>query len=325
MLRSYGRVLQRTRHRQYLSQTRLLHVSTPCNAPACNDSGIGTDDLPKKRGPGQPRNDAVPCKVAIDGDQINNASHNIETTPDDGQSSPRKPKLKQSAKSSKLPPRLVQTSSNHHDLDSFLAYADRVDLNRNTNVYKGTLYEYMVASTLRHFSFQLHRTGRSNDLGIDLVGHFYLPSAAKTGRKATRDLHELKVVVQCKALKPTPAMVREREGAYVGAPAGWRGEGVLALLVASKEATKGVRDALQRSRWPMGLLQVTAEGEVRQFLWNAVAEEIGLAGLGVTVKYADGVKKTTVGQSDTGSARAASGSIVLTWMGEMWKSAEVAK
>lgn len=89
---------------------------------------------------------------------------------------------------------------------------------------------------------------------------------------------------------------------------------MLALLVASQEATKGVRDALQRSRWPMGLVQVTAEGRVRQFLWNAVAEQQGLAGLGVAVKYADERKSVQ-------SARV-KGSIALTWMGEMWKSAE---
>ena len=173
----------------------------------------------------------------------------------------------------------------------------------------------MAALARLHFS--LHRTGRANDLGIDLVGYWHLPAATVAKKAGSKGASQnLKVLVQCKAVKPSPSMVRELEGTYVGAPAGWRGEGVLALLVASREATRGVRDALQRSRWPMGLVQVTAEGRVRQFLWNAEAEEQGLAGLGVTVKYAD---------EGSGKSERVEGSIALTWMGELWKGVEDVK
>lgn len=204
-----------------------------------------------------------------------------------------------------VPPRLLPPSSlNHHDLPSFLAHASRVGLSESTNTYKGTHYEYTVAKTLSTLNFALHRTGRSNDLGIDLIGHWVLPSQPSTQGA-------LRVLIQCKAVQPTPSMVRELEGAYVGAPAGWRGDGVLALLVASKEATKGVRAALQRSRWPMGVLQVTREGQVKQFLWNAMAAEAGLEGLGVTVRYHGdaSVGKDAPGWTD--------GSIALTWLGRL--------
>ena len=98
----------------------------------------------------------------------------------------------------------------------------------------------------------------------------------------------LKVLLQCKAraTKSTPAEVRELEGAFVGAPAGWRGSEVLALLVSQKEATKGVRDALGRSRWPMGFVMCTRQGKVLQMLWNRKAEELALLGVSVSLKYA---------------------------------------
>jgi hypothetical protein len=281
---------------------------------------------PTKRKRGRPRKDEVVSIVAdtqITEENNSTTKGNVETS----KTTPTRRPRKHTSKSSILPPRLTQPSPNHHDLASFLAYADRVNLNTSTNVYKGTLYEYTVASVLSRFHFNLHRTGRSNDLGIDLVGHFRLPPATQKlgGRK--KSSQELRVLVQCKALKPTPAMVRELEGAYVGAPAGWGGGDVLALLVASKEATKGVRDALQRSRWPMGLMQVTTEGEVRQFLWNGVAEDVGLAGLGVTVKYADasngnsGIRNEIQNENE----RKVNGGLALTWMGRIWKCSDAVK
>ena len=131
------------------------------------------------------------------------------------------------------------------------------------------------------------------------------------------------MLVQCKASQPQPSLVRELEGAYAGAPAGWRGEGVLALLVASTEATKGVREAVQRSRWPVGVMLVTREGELRQFLWNAEAARIGLEGLGVLVRYKDGRGKRTVQEEDADvkkSGERAKGSLGLTWMGKPWRN-----
>lgn len=140
----------------------------------------------------------------------------------------------------------------------------------------------------------LKRVGGRSDHGIDLLGTWALPSSS----------HPLKVLVQCKALanKISPAQARELEGSFVGAPPGWRGDGVLALLVAPLSATKGVREALGRSRWPMGYVACSPEGRIMQMLWNRRAEEEGLEGVGVGLKY--------------GGGDATQKEVYLTWKGE---------
>lgn len=230
---------------------------------------------------------------------------------------PRKSR-KRELREKSIPPRLLASTSNkYNDLASFEVYTKESKLSTASNVYKGTHYEYTVAQTLQTFGFSLHRTGRSDDLGIDLIGHWMLPRLAKAHSR------ELRVLVQCKAAKPQPSMVRELEGAYVGAPAGWNKEDdVLALLVASKEATRGVREAVQRSTKPMGMLQITPEGEPKQFLWNRVAAQIGLKGLGVTLKYGD---MSHHDSEKTGEALETTGmkeTIALTWWGKLWNTLE---
>jgi len=186
------------------------------------------------------------------------------------------------------------TNPNHNDLSSFLDYATRINLDKKSTVYVGTHYEYTVQASLRRLGFSLSRVGGASDHGIDLLGTWNLPSS----------LQPIKVLIQCKALaqKATPALVRELEGAFVGAPSGWRGNQVLALLVTQKESTKGVRDALGRSRWPMGFVLCTNEGKMSQMLWNRRAEEEGLQGTGVGIRY-DGNSRNDK-------------EIVLTWRGE---------
>ena len=320
------RLLQPLRHEQ--------SISTVQKRRQAGNNVSNEVFVQRKRG--RPRKDAVPLNLEetvkrTQKQSIQKAKSSPKTISEEANdqpashSSPAKRAKTRKLAATQLPARIVQTLKHHNDLSSFLAYAARTNLNTSTNVYKGTLYEYTVAASLAPFNFALHRTGRSNDLGIDLLGHFKLPHATKQGMSAT---HELRVLVQCKAVKPTPSMVRELEGAYVGAPAGWRGESVLALLVANKEATKGVRDALQRSRWPMALLQVTDEGEVRQFLWNPVAAQIGLEGLGVTVRYAESKDcgtKTRESENDRRQVdhrKKVKNSIALTWMGRLWRTAE---
>lgn len=164
-------------------------------------------------------------------------------------------------------------SSNHNDLPTFLDYASRIDLDPKSTTYVGTHYEYTVGSSLERFGISLKRIGGRSDYGIDLLGTWETPSSSEP----------LKVLVQCKALarKAGPNLIRELEGTFVGAPLGWRGEGVIALLVTQKPATKGVRESLGRSRWPMGFIMCSGEGKVSQMLWNRRAEEEGLLGMGV--------------------------------------------
>ncbi|KAK2758233.1 hypothetical protein FQN54_004077 [Arachnomyces sp. PD_36] len=174
-----------------------------------------------------------------------------------------------------IPP--TPANQEHHDLPSFLSYADRTSLSPSSTTYVGTHYEYTVLQSLRRFRLSLTRIGGRSDAGIDLLGTWHLPSLP----------HPLRVIVQCKALKTKlgPSLVRELEGAFIGAPYGWRGEGILGLLVSPREATKGVRDALVKSRQPLVWVMAGLDGRVQQVLWNKRAGDVGLEGLGVDVVY----------------------------------------
>jgi hypothetical protein len=162
------------------------------------------------------------------------------------------------------------------------------------------------------------RTGGRGDGGIDLLGTWHLPQRRTSNASSTGGgpgPRPLRVLVQCKALKTKlgPNLVRELEGAFVGAPAAYRaspGGGVVGVLVSPREATKGVRDAMARSRWPMVwvMLEVhersavqgagegpsparvtgAAAGRVKQMRWNKTAASVGLGGLDVTIRYGHG-------------------------------------
>ncbi|KAK6219533.1 hypothetical protein QIS74_05035 [Colletotrichum tabaci] len=170
-------------------------------------------------------------------------------------------------------------TTHHHDLASFLAYAERTGLDTFSTVYVGTHYEYTVSLTLSQYGIQAVRVGGASDNGIDLLGTWDIPSRTKPVR----------VILQCKGgtQRIGPSLVRELEGSFIGAPVGWRGDGVIAFLVSEKTASKGVREALGRSRWPMGFVSCSSDGFVQQMLWNQRAEEEGLRGLGVTMRHAE--------------------------------------
>ncbi|KAK2742751.1 hypothetical protein FQN55_007692 [Onygenales sp. PD_40] len=207
----------------------------------------------------------------------------------------------QSAPTPPTPP--TPPTTNHHDLPSFLSYASRTSLDPTSTTYVGTHYEYTILQTLRRFSLDLTRIGGRQDSGIDLVGTWHLP-----------DTHSppLRVIVQCKALKRKvgPNIIRELEGTFAGAPVGWRGQGILGMLVSSRESTMGLRQALLKSRFPLVWVFAELDGRVRQVLWNRGAEEAGLAGLGVEVRYG----------GDGGPE--AEKTVVLTWRGEELKAIE---
>jgi hypothetical protein len=168
------------------------------------------------------------------------------------------------------------SATQHSDLNSFLEYAKRVSLDEKSTTFTGTRYEYLVAERLARYGFSLKRVGGASDFGIDLLGDWTIPSTSQTVR----------VFIQCKGgyQKTGPHFIRELEGSFVGAPPGWRGSGVLGLLVTERRATKGVRDALGRSRSPMGYFCCTADGVVKQMQWNQRAEEEGLVGVDVALK-----------------------------------------
>lgn len=171
------------------------------------------------------------------------------------------------------------SSQNHHDLPSFLSYAQRAALPETSTTYVGTHYEYTVLKSLRRFAFDLHRVGGRDDAGTDLVGTWHIP-----GREL---LAPVRVVVQCKALsaKLGPNLVRELEGAFRHSPAGWRTTDKLAILISPREATRGVRNTLTRSVYPLFWIMMERGGVIRQVLWNSKVEEMGFAALGVDMRY----------------------------------------
>jgi hypothetical protein len=190
-------------------------------------------------------------------------------------------------------------------MTSFLSYAQRTGLDENSTVYVGTHYEYTVASALSRYGFYLRRIGGASDRGTDLVGTWTLPSNASSDASPSSSSSssssppqaqtKLKILMQCKAgsgQRVGPQHVRELEGAFAGAPVGWRGtNGVLAVLACERPATKGVREALGYSRWPMAYVFCKRGGGcgvVRQMLWNRRAEEEGLEGLGVGTRHVAG-------------------------------------
>ncbi|KHN94215.1 uncharacterized protein MAM_07952 [Metarhizium album ARSEF 1941] len=176
-------------------------------------------------------------------------------------------------------------TTNHSDLGTFRAYARRTGLDEKSTVYVGTHYEYKVSGALSRYGFFLKRIGGSSDHGTDLVGTWTLPSSSSSSSRTA----PFKVLVQCKAgtQRVGPQHIRELEGAFVGAPVGWRGTGVLGLLACERAATRGVRDSLGRSKWPMVYICCSKEGVVSQMIWNQCVEELGLDGYGVSVRRGD--------------------------------------
>jgi hypothetical protein len=200
------------------------------------------------------------------------------------------------------------SSQNHYDLPSFLSYAQRTALPETSTTYVGTHYEYTVLRSLRRFAFNLHRVGGRDDAGTDLVGTWHIP-----GRTL---LAPVRVVVQCKALsaKLGPNLVRELEGAFRHSPAGWRTTDKLAILISPREATRGVRNTLMRSVYPLFWVMMERDGVIRQVLWNSKAEEMmGFAALGVDMRYQSS-PQTSPSPSVT-SDDPARPEVVLTWDG----------
>jgi hypothetical protein len=199
----------------------------------------------------------------------------------------------------KRPATITHGSQHHEDLASFMKYAKREHLAETSTVYVGTRYEYTVSASLNRLGFDVLRTGKASDLGIDLLGWWHTPASSEP----------IKVLLQCKAhaKKLTPSNVRELEGSFPGAPPHWQGKGVMGFLVASSQATKGMRDALIKSSLPLGFMQVTREGKILQLLWNHQVSLWGLEGLGVTTKFSPEAGKDEVEQE-----------VALTWNGRVF-------
>ncbi|EKV06381.1 Endonuclease TnsA, N-terminal/resolvase Hjc/tRNA endonuclease, C-terminal [Penicillium digitatum] len=179
----------------------------------------------------------------------------------------------------KLPSAPSPPSQHHNDLKTFLSYAEHLSLPETSTVHVGTHYEYTVLQTLRRYALSLNRIGGRDDAGIDLVGTWHLPERERE--------RALRVLVQCKSLKTKlgPNVVRELEGTFRQAPVGWRTDETVGVLVSPREATKGVRDTLARSTFPLFWMMIERDGTLKQALWNARAEELGVGPLSVETRY----------------------------------------
>jgi Protein of unknown function (DUF2034) len=202
--------------------------------------------------------------------------------------------------------RHASTKASHTDITSFLKHATSKNLSTTSTYFVGTLYEYTVLHALRKFNICLHRTGGTDDHGVDLRGRWLLPTH-------TDYSDGIPVVVQCKAEKRPlgPKYLRELEGATASEEIG-----TLLLLATLSRFTEGARRAVMGSDMAMGVVVVggfDTGGEVRQFIWNGAA--------GRLLSYELGVK-AVFGPGDQGKANeeAMETWVVLTWNGSVMKT-----
>lgn len=214
------------------------------------------------------------------------------------------------------------STQNHHDLPSFRAYASRANLPETSSVYVGTHYEYRVCSSLFRLGMRLTRVGGRSDAGIDLQGHWILPTQPSTIQQ-----EPLKLLVQCKAqVRAGPHLIRELEGAFASAPTGWSKNAIVGLLAVQRHATAGIREAMGRSRLPLAYAMIEKDGRIVQLLWNRTARDTGLDQLGVTSKYV--VRSTPSGGTDQRqyeqSQQPMQQEVALTWKGDILPSHPIA-
>lgn len=114
---------------------------------------------------------------------------------------------------------------------------------------------------------------------------------------------------------------------------------IIILLATPQEATKGVREAMAQSRWPMAYLKISLDGRVEQLLWNRTAAAIGTEGVNVVTRHVPREVKrnaivkiaevTLTGEEfaekevteDTGLEKpdVMDREVVVTWKGEAWE------
>ena len=199
----------------------------------------------------------------------------------------------------------ASTKACHTDIVSFLTHATSTKLSPKSTYYVGTLYEYTVLRALRTLNISLHRTGGTDDRGVDLRGRWLLP-------KHTHYSDGIPVIVQCKAEKRPmgPRYLRELEGATATEEVE-----TLVLLATLSRFTEGARRVVMGSERAMGVVVVggyDVGGDVRQFIWNAAAGRLVGNELGVKRVFDLGEE----GERDDDVASR----VVLTWNGSVIKT-----
>ncbi|CAB4395561.1 unnamed protein product [Rhizophagus irregularis] len=158
----------------------------------------------------------------------------------------------------------------HKDLESFLLIKD---INTESSVYKGTLYEYETISCLqKNFGMITSRVGGASDSGIDFRGGWNLPNGQK-----------LKLVGQCKnySNKCPPSSVRELEGVVSGLTS----ENTFGILSSKSGFSHEAINRFKASVCPLIMVSVINNGKkCKSFVWNKSCEKF-LDGLEVTTKF----------------------------------------
>ncbi|EXX51128.1 uncharacterized protein OCT59_007842 [Rhizophagus irregularis] len=158
----------------------------------------------------------------------------------------------------------------HKDLESFLLIKD---INTESSVYKGTLYEYETISCLqKNFGMITSRVGGASDSGIDFRGGWNLPNGQK-----------LKLVGQCKnySNKCPPSSVRELEGVVSGLTS----ENTFGILSSKSGFSDEAINRFKASVCPLIMVSVINNGKkCKSFVWNKSCEKF-LDGLDVTMKF----------------------------------------
>jgi len=259
--------------------------------------------------------------------------------------------------------------TSHDSLSTFLTYASKTNLSPHTTTFVGTRYEYTAHSALRRLGIDLVRTGGRADKGIDLLGYWYLPGLPERWPlrvlvqcKALKKKASPNVVRELEGAFAGARGVRWRDGEgeittttnnegsdsqevtaldngkhdEKGADNGEQASNrsVVILLATPQEATKGVREAMSQSRWPMAYVKMSLDGRVEQLLWNRSAAAQGLEGVSVVTRYIPkdsraaarlvesqeneeepvdledtAIKKPTVMDQE----------VVMTWKGDVWE------
>jgi hypothetical protein len=200
--------------------------------------------------------------------------------------------------------RHASTKATHTDIASFLTHATSTNLSPKSTYYVGTLFEYTVLRALRNFNIILHRTGGTDDKGVDLRGRWLLP-------QHTQYSEGVPVIIQCKAEKRPlgPKYLRELEGATASAETG-----TLVLLATLSRFTEGARRVVMGSERAMGVVVVGGYeigGQIVQFIWNGAAGRLLGSQLGVKTVFDPGM---AVGDDEGVGSK-----VMLTWNGSIIK------
>ncbi|TGZ78550.1 hypothetical protein EX30DRAFT_293691, partial [Ascodesmis nigricans] len=147
----------------------------------------------------------------------------------------------------------LNTADQHHDLDTFVHYAQSSGLDPGTTIFVGTAFEYTVMAVLSAIGMSLTRSGGRLDAGIDIRGTWIPPATSKTVPARP----PVNIYVSCKSYnskrKTGPSILRELVGTVNATP---RDVDAFGILAAAQPCTKETRQRLAMSTAALGFMCV---------------------------------------------------------------------